>query len=70
MARKRIKVTQEGDTGRNLRFHDNRTGEDMTRLQFVRKIEKGKYPKYHVREINGVKTPVSNPNNTEDDNLG
>ncbi len=61
MARKRITVTQESPTGRNLKFHDNRTGADMTRARFVKLIEAGKYPKYHVRKIGGGKTPVSNP---------
>ena len=67
---KRIKVTAEGPSGRNLVFHDNFTGLDMTRPQFVRAIEHGSYPNYHVREINGVKTPVSNPDPGTDNNLG
>ncbi|MGR2802906.1 hypothetical protein [Vibrio harveyi] len=41
----------------------------MTRSQFVKKIESGEYSKYHVREINGVKTPVSNPDPSKDNNL-
>lgn len=65
----RVKVTQENDSGRNQRFHDNYTGQDMTRAQFVREIETGQYPNYHVREINEVKTPVSNPDNTTNNNL-
>ena len=40
------------------KFHDNYTGEDMTRKQFVKKIEQGYYPNYHIRKINGVETPV------------
>ena len=66
---KRVSVTQESDSGRNQRFHDNRTGEDMTRAGFVRQIEQGNYPNYHVREINGVKTPVSNPDGSANNNL-
>jgi hypothetical protein len=62
MAGKRITVTQEAESGRNQKFHDNHTGEDMTRAQFVQKIESGLYPNYHVREIDGTKTPASNPN--------
>ena len=69
MAYKRIKVTQESDSGRNQRFHDNRSGADMTRAQFVREIEHGSYQNYHVRNINGVKTPVSNPDDSEGNNL-
>lgn len=69
MANKRIKVIQESDSGRNQKFHDNRTGENMSRSQFVKKIEQDQYPNYHVRKINNVKTPVSNPDNTEGNNL-
>ena len=65
MARKRITVTQESPTGRGLKFHDNRTGADMTRAQFVKQIEAGKYPNYHVRKLSGVKTPASNPDDRE-----
>lgn len=42
----------------------------MTRNQFVREIERGNYPNHHIREINGVKTPVSNPDKSEINNLG
>lgn len=67
---KRVTVTAESGSGRNLRFHDNRSGADMTRAAFVREIRRGTYEGYHVREINGVNTPVSNPNRSERDNLG
>lgn len=67
---KRVTVTRESDSGRNERFHDNFTGSNMTRNQFVREIERGNYPNHHIREINGVKTPVSNPDNSENNNLG
>lgn len=69
MGRKRVTTTQESSSGRNTKFHDNYTGESMTRSQFVKKIESGQYSKYHVREINGVKTPVSNPDPSKDNNL-
>ncbi|HAS6021764.1 TPA: hypothetical protein ACGUVV_004517 [Vibrio vulnificus] len=69
MGRKRVKVTQESNSGRNTNFHDNYTGEDMTRNQFVKKIEGGNYANYHIRKINGVKTPVSNPDPNKDNNL-
>jgi len=70
MAKPRVTVTKESDTGRNLGFQDNITGAEMTRAGFVKQIEQGKFDNYHVREINGVKTPVSNPNGRESDNLG
>jgi len=65
----RIKVTKENDSGRNLRFLDTRTGQEMTRAQFVKQIENDQYPNYHVREINKIKTPVSNPDETKNNNL-
>jgi len=67
---KRISVIQESNSGRNQRFRDNYTGIEMTRNELVRKIERGNYDNYHIREINGVKTPVSNPDKSENNNLG
>lgn len=69
MANKRVTVIKENDSGRNQRFHDNRTGQDMSRTEFVRQIEQGNYQNYHVRKINGVKTPVSNPDQSQNNNL-
>ena len=68
--RPRVVVTKENETGRNLQFHDNRTGEDMSRAKFVKAIEQGKYDNYHVRKVHGVKTPISNPDDTDNNNLG
>lgn len=67
---KRISVTYESNTGRNERFHDNYTGRNMTRNQFVNQIKQGNYENYHVREINGILTPVSNPDKSRNNNLG
>lgn len=67
---KSVKVTAESDSGRNQRFHDTKTGQDMTRAQFVGEINKGNYDDYHVRVINGIPTPVSNPDSKESNNLG
>lgn len=69
MGRKRVSTTKESETGRNQQFKDNFTGETMSRSQFVKKIESGSYDNYHVRKINGVKTPVSNPAPNVDNNL-
>lgn len=66
---KRVKVTGESGTGRNTQFRDNFTGTDMTRAQFVGQIEQGNYENYHIRTINGVKTPVSNPDSKRNNNL-
>ena len=67
---KRITVINEDYSGRNLQFRDNYTGAVMSRAEFVRLIEAGVYPNYHVRVINGIKTPASDPDSSEDNNLG
>jgi len=66
----RISVTRESDSGRNEWFRDNHTGRGMSRQTFVKAIENGKYENYHIRNIHGVKTPVSNPDNSTRNNLG
>lgn len=66
---KRVSTIKESKTGRNEKFRDNFSKTNMTRSQFVSQIEKGKYPKHHVRVIGGVKTPVSNPDSTRNNNL-
>lgn len=66
----RIKVIGEADSGRNERFRDTRTGREMSRPEFVRAIENNQYKNYHVRLVNGVKTPVSNPDRSDKNNLG
>ena len=70
MKKKRVSVTGESETGRNILFLDNKTGIKMSRKQFVHAINDGKYPDYHIRNINGVATPCSNPDNSERNNLG
>ncbi len=70
MGRKRITVTSESDSGRNLRFVDNYTGATMTRSQFVTEIKRGNYSNYYVREMNGVDTPCSKPDKSTNNNLG
>ena len=67
---KRIKVTSENSTGRNTNFHDNFTGANMTRQEFVNQIKQGNYNNYHIRNINGLETPVSNPDPKRNNNLG
>lgn len=42
----------------------------MTRAGFVKRIEKGEYPNYHVRKVNQIKTPASNPDKSKQNNLG
>ena len=69
MAGKRVKVSSEDKSGRNQTFTDTRTRKEMTRAELVREIERGKYPGYHTRKVNGIKTPASNPDKSENNNL-
>lgn len=70
MARKRVSVIRQSKTGRNVSFRDNYSKKNMTRSQFVSQIKSGNYPNFHVRNINGVPTPVSNPDGSKHNNLG
>lgn len=67
---KSVRVTEEGNSGRNQRFRDDKSGINMSRAEFVKLIEGGKFPDYHVRKINGLSTPVSNPDRSAGNNLG
>ena len=67
---KRVVVTNESESGRNQQFHDKTIGRNMSRGEFADRIEAGQYPDYHVRVINGLRTPVSNPDRSEGNNLG
>lgn len=66
---KTVVVTIESESGRNQEFHDNKSGKDMSRVEFVRQIEQGNFDDYHVRRVNGLKTPVSNPDGKKGNNL-
>jgi len=68
-----VKVIKEDENGRNIKFKDTVRGTEMTRSQFVNAIKKNEnayQDNYHIRVINGVATPVSNPNGKTSDNLG
>jgi hypothetical protein len=67
---KSVRVTEESESGRNLEFHDIKSGKNMTRAGFVKQIEAGDFPDYYVRKMNGLKTPVSMPDSSESNNLG
>jgi len=71
MAKKpRVEVVRESDSGRNTRFRNTQTGQEMTRPQFVKEIQRGTYSDYHVRKINDVPTPAANPDGKKGNNLG
>jgi hypothetical protein len=70
MSRGRLRVTAQTASGRNTRFADRRTSRSLSRQELVRRIRRGAYPNYHIRMINGVATPVSNPDRSVQNNLG
>ena len=53
-----------------LFFSIQKNNKEFTLEQLVKMIEKGKYPKYHIRIINSIKTPCSNPDKNKKNNLG
>jgi len=67
---KRISVIKESSTGRNILFKDIQTKHIMLGKIIADKILKGEYSGYHIRNINGVPTPVSNPDHIRTNNLG
>ncbi len=69
MKGKRVRTIDESDSGRNLEFKDIKNGQEMTRAEFVKKIEDGSYEDYYVRMMHGLKTPISKPDNSEGNNL-
>lgn len=69
MKGKRVRTIEESESGRNLVFKDIKNGQEMTRPEFVKKIENGDYEDYYVRRMNGIKTPISKPDNSEANNL-
>lgn len=70
MSKARVKVIKESKSGENQRFKDMSTGDEMTKKQFISKIENNYYEKYHVREKDGKKIPASNPDKNKNNNLG
>lgn len=70
MAKKRITVSRESETGLNTHFDVRGRGE-MTRGQLATEIERGLHEGYHVQKLpDGRRIPRSNPNGSENDNLG
>ena len=65
---KNIKVTKESPSGRNQRFQIGQRG--VSRGVLVREIQTGQHPEYHVRNVNGIPTPASNPDGKTRNNLG
>lgn len=66
---KRVIVLEEAEGGVNTRYKDLSTGTEMSRDEFVQKIEAGEYPGYNVQDRKGLKIPRSNPDTDLGNNL-
>jgi len=67
---KYIEVIKKEEMGRNILFYDPKLNLYMVRPEFVDWIKRGAYPGYHIRVINGIETPCSNPDEYLENNLG
>ena len=63
----KIKASRENKTGRNTHFLVN--GVEITRSQTVKFIKSNPNSGYHIRVVNGVETPASNPDNNTCNNI-
>jgi hypothetical protein len=70
LGEKKVITIEESTGGSNIRYKDTDTGVEMTRDEFVQKIEAGEYPGYNVQNRKGKKIPRSNPDDDPDNNLG
>lgn len=67
----RLSVLKQDESGLNIKFRDNYTGEVLSRTETVRRVKNGVYPGYHVRtqrETN-IKYVASNPDVKKSNNL-
>lgn len=69
-ASKPVIAIQQSQSGRNELYYDTKNQEFLTRESFVAKIETGNYSGYTVKLIQGVPTPVSNPDSKKKNNIG
>lgn len=67
---KPVIVLKENKRGRNELFFDTSTKQVFNADEFIVMIDKGKYPGYTVKLMNGSPTPISKPDNRETNNLG
>lgn len=66
---KPVVLLKEDKNGRNELFFDLVKNVMLSREEFVAAIEAGSYPAYTVKMINGLPTPVSNPDGRKTNNL-
>lgn len=69
MAKKNITVTRETSSGLNTHFLVPGQGE-VTRGRLADQVERGLHEGYHVRRVDGRRIVASNPDGSENNNLG
>lgn len=66
---KPVVAISKSKTGRNELFYDTAKQIELSREEFIAKIQEGVYPGYTVKNIRGTSTPVSNPDGRKTNNL-
>ncbi|MEA1959744.1 MAG: DUF3892 domain-containing protein [Bacillota bacterium] len=69
MLKQKVIVIRENSQGENQRFKDVNTELEMSKQEFIQKIEMGEYPDYHVQKWEGKNFLRSNPDRNPDNNL-
>lgn len=67
---KSVIVVEQSKVGRNEMFLNTKTGDFISREDFVGLIDSGNYPKYRVAMIRGLETPISKGDKVLANNLG
>ena len=69
----RLKLISKGKLSRCLADPLNKekaSAFEDAQEEWYKQFKQGNYENYHVREINGILTPVSNPDKSRNNNLG
>ncbi len=73
MAKGKLKVTKESETGENLEFQNIGNNEKLTSNELIKRLETGNsvYNEgYYIKHQDGKKYVVSKPDGKENNNLG
>jgi hypothetical protein len=65
-----LKVLEESDSGRNMRFENTITGQVLSLAETVGAVTNGQFPDYEICIINGIETPRSKADGSTSNNLG
>lgn len=65
-----LEVIEESENGRNMRFLNTITGQELSLAETVGAIKGGQFPDYEIIMSHGVETPRSKADGSEANNLG